>query len=407
MCMDLAGLREAMVAYAAGFDVALIAPGELATVVEQAGAIEKLAGDIALLAAGRMAEGAGCPGGVRPGSAERLAVEKLAAASGKPLGKARRAVETARRLAAQPELVEALRAGQLSPEQAEAVSLATEANPAAAEGLLALARTASFSELAAEAARRAAEVTDLQARRQRTYQQRALRSWCDAFGTWHLQAHGLPEDGAKVMAAVQRFADACFEQARRQGRWERPEAYGYDGLVRLASGGDGTKVGYEVMVRADLEALLRGNAIAGETCEVAGYGPVPPQAVYDLMDSGDPFLKAVVTKGKTVVGVAHLGRRPNAYQRSALDWLFPTCAVEGCGVRADFLQTDHRLDWARSHVTVFDLLDRLCRRHHAMKTNDGWALVEGRGKRAFVPPDDPRHPANAQAHRGSGPPSAA
>ena len=37
----------------------------------------------------------------------------------------------------------------------------------------------------------------------------------------------------------------------------------------------------------------------------------------------DPFLKTVVTKGKDVVGVAHLGRVPNAYQRSALDWLYP------------------------------------------------------------------------------------
>ena len=27
-----------------------------------------------------------------------------------------------------------------------------------------------------------------------------------------------------------------------------------------------------------------------------------------------------------------------------------------------------------------------------LKTIDNWALVPGRGKRAFVPPDDPRHP---------------
>ena len=31
------------------------------------------------------------------------------------------------------------------------------------------------------------------------------------------------------------------------------------------------------------------------------------------------------------------------------------------------------------------------------KSLDGWALVEGRGKRAFVPPDDPRHPRHANA----------
>jgi hypothetical protein len=34
----------------------------------------------------------------------------------------------------------------------------------------------------------------------------------------------------------------------------------------------------------------------------------------------------------------------------------------------------------------------LCDGHHDQKTRDGWALVEGKGKRPFVPPDDPRHP---------------
>ena len=47
---------------------------------------------------------------------------------------------------------------------------------------------------------------------------------------------------------------------------------------------------------------------------------------------------------------------------------------------------------ARANTTVLDLLDRLCSHHHDLKTIDNWALVDGRGKRAFVPPDDPRHP---------------
>ena len=100
----------------------------------------------------------------------------------------------------------------------------------------------------------------------------------------------------------------------------------------------------------------------------------------------------MVTKGKDVAGVTHLGRRPNAAQQTALDWLFPCCAAEGCGTRAAHLQSDHRVDWSKTHVTVLDLLDRLCKFHHYRKTYHGWALVHGRGKRAFVPPDDPRHP---------------
>ena len=116
-----------------------------------------------------------------------------------------------------------------------------------------------------------------------------------------------------------------------------------------------------------------------------------------MIATGDPVLKAIVTNGKKVVGVVHMRRRPNAYQKSALDWLFPTCAAKGCGTRACFLQTDHREDWAHTHITVLELLDRLCRYHHRLKTTKGWALVEGTGKRDFVPPHDPRHPRHATA----------
>ena len=111
----------------------------------------------------------------------------------------------------------------------------------------------------------------------------------------------------------------------------------------------------------------------------------------DLLDTGDPFLAAVVTKGQAVVGVAHLSRRPTTRQQAALEWLYPTCAAEGCSAVA-WLENDHRLDWARSHITILDLLDRLCSHHHDLKSLDGWQLVDGTGKRPFVPPEDPRHP---------------
>jgi len=95
-----------------------------------------------------------------------------------------------------------------------------------------------------------------------------------------------------------------------------------------------------------------------------------------------------------VVGVAHLGRRPTAHQRTALKWLYPTCAVEGCSAVAR-LEMDHREDWATTHVTLFSSIDRLCPHHHRLKTRQNWGLVAGRGKRAFVPPADARHPRHA------------
>jgi hypothetical protein len=146
----------------------------------------------------------------------------------------------------------------------------------------------------------------------------------------------------------------------------------------------------------DLPALLRGYLCEGELCELAGFGPLAVSAVRDLIGTRDPFLAAVVTRGQQVVGVAHLRRRPSAHQQTALEWLYPTCAVEGCS-SLSWLENDHRLDWAKTHTTVLDLLDRLCSHHHDLKSLDGWALVAGHGKRAFVPPDDPRHPGASPA----------
>ena len=50
---------------------------------------------------------------------------------------------------------------------------------------------------------------------------------------------------------------------------------------------------------------------------------------------------------------------------------------------------------------------RLCHYHHRLKTTKGWALVEGTGKRDFVPPDDPGHPRQATVSNGQSSPERA
>jgi hypothetical protein len=401
MCQTLSELRQAAAGLAEHFDPALVAPGQLAQVLSDAGAVEKIMATIAALTASRLA--AGGPAATAP----RQAVRDLAQASGTSLSEAQRALEAAKALEAQPEVAAVARAGGLSRAQLALVAGAVAVNDGAAPSLLALAQAGSLGELADEAARARAAHQDLEAQRQAVHRRRGLRSYTDAGGTAHVHAQGRPQDVAVVMAAIAPLADKAFASARDQGRRERPEAYAFDALVALACSGGTVSGGpvpggtvsrvnggprADVLFRVDHDALVRGYPVDGEVCEVAGFGPVSTQAVIDLMDCGDPILKAVVTKGKDVVNVAHLGRRPNAHQQSALDWLFPTCAAEGCSTRSAHLQTDHRLEWSKSHFTALSLLDRLCQFHHYRKTYHGWALVPGRGKRAFVPPDDDRHP---------------
>ena len=398
MCDTLVELREGMRRYAARFDAALLSPADAHEAVALAASIEGIAGTLKALAAARVAEGVAWKA-----SGERSAAHHLARAMGSSVAQAVEAIETGRRLEHLPVVASAARAGALSGPQASALAAAAAADPAAEHRLVEAARETSLGELRTECARtRAAAAPDLEARRRVIHRGRYLRAYTDAEGAWNLRVRDNPEVGVEIMAALEPVRDRLFRAARAEGRREPLEAYAADALTELARGGMTTEKRSrsgraKVIVRVDLPALLRGQPIEGEVCEVAGFGQVAVSAVRDLIDVGDPFLAAVVTKGERVVGVAHLGRRPNARQQTALEWLSPECTVKGCP-SVSFLQTDHRVDWARSHVTVLDLLDRLCTHHHGLKTRENWALVPGRGKREFVPPDDPRHP----RHGGAG-----
>ena len=164
----------------------------------------------------------------------------------------------------------------------------------------------------------------------------------------------------------------------------------------------GKRLGFspaKVIIRVDLDTLLRGVVGEGELCEITGYGPIPVSVIEELVATGNTFIATVLTRAKQIQGVYHYGRRPNAVQSTALDFLYPMCAVKGCNARAG-LQSDHRRDWVKTKFTIFDLLDRLCPHHHRLKTHKGWALVEGTGRRDFVPPSDPRHPRFQQEPAG-------
>ena len=156
---------------------------------------------------------------------------------------------------------------------------------------------------------------------------------------------------------------------------------------------------YLALPRVDVAALRRGRADGDELCEIAGVGSVPVPVARGLL--GEAILKLVITDGVDVLNVTHLGRGPTAAQRAALLWINPTCAVEGCNRRR--IEWDHREPWATTRHTRLDELDGLCEFHHDLKTRLGWALVPGKGKRAFVPPDDPQHPNNR--HKGNEPPA--
>lgn len=382
-------MRERLGRLVEELDPAVVEACDAARLVEECATIERLAGAAKALLAGRVAETK-----VWAEQGDRSPAHWLAKRSGTTVSQAASTLDTAKRLSDCPATEEALRTGDLSLTQACEISAAAVANPAAERDLVERSGDLSFQELRGECDRTKATVVDLEERRARIHRERRLRTYLDAEGGWNLQVRDNPERGAEIMAALQPLRDEIFAAARTEDRHEPSEAYAADALVELArrstAGATTRGSSAKVITNITWDTLMRGYPIEGEVCEIAGVGPVAVSAVREMLDARG-FLAAVITNGKDVIGVAHLGRTPTAHQRTALEWLNPICAAEGCGSSA-FLQIDHAEDWAKTKITLLDWLDRLCSHHHDRKTRDNWGLLEGRGTRPFVPPDDPRHP---------------
>lgn len=320
----------------------------------------------------------------------------------------------------------ALRNGELSADQAHEVASAAVLDPSAEGDLLGLAREGSLAELKRAAKKVRAAATDNEKKAKDAQEHRDLAAGSDEeTGEGWFHGHGPTTAVAELLAHLEPWVQAEFDKARKDGRRERRGALLFDALLaslRFAAacrrgritgtgplpdgpaswpygpeGPDGPVTWpsgppVNILARVDLTTILRGHAIAGETCEIDGLGPVPlaalrewfPQAAIDL----------IITKGVGVFNVTYLGRSTNARQQTVMDWLGEQCSRLGCPATHK-LQIDHRVDWHKIHITEIANLDKLCIPDHNRKTRDGWSLVEGTGRRRMVPPDHPDHPANA------------
>jgi hypothetical protein len=327
---------------------------------------------------------------------DRSPEQWLARRSGMTVGAAKETLDTARRVKDLPATGTALRAGRLSSVQAAAVAAAAVADPSSEATLLEAAPQESVAELRRRAERvlaAARSAEDEQARDDAIRRSRSFRRTVGWDGAHELRARGTADAIAGVWAQLQPFIDAEFTRARAEGRRESPEAYAFDALLAMSRSGGSAKSPAKVLVRVDLPALRRGTSEPGEVCEIAGYGPIPVTTAARLMN--EAFLALVVTKGKDVLNVTHLGRQFTEHQKTALEWRDPECQVLGCASTVR-LERDHREDWADTHTTRGPAADRLCHHHHGLKTL-GWQLEAGNGKRRIHPPTNQTAPTMATA----------
>ena len=212
-------------------------------------------------------------------------------------------------------------------------------------------------------------------------------------GAVRLEGKLAPDDGVIVMNAIRARRESIFNDARRDGRREPPQAYAADALVSISrdalSGSSGTASGKSstvVKVVVDYETFVTAKKRQDTRCEITGAGPIPAALARSM--AVDSFLKAVVMKGEDIHSVVHLGRAIPAHVRTALEIRDPSCRVDGCGATEN-LEIDHyKQDFALGGKTCLDNLVRLCRFHHRQKTLEGYRIVGGPGSWRWLTPDD-------------------
>ncbi len=371
----------------AGLDLGLLLPSSLKELVALGDTIERLGHGLKTRAAAKVAQSE-----VWRGDGDRSAEDWLARNTGTTTAEAGRLVDTGRKLEQLPAVAEAVARGELSARQAEAIAGAATADPAAEGRLLHHAKAKTLRELQDECRRtRVNAERDPDAAQRRAHAKRSCRTWTDADGiTGHLHMSGPMATITRLDSAIRHRADQTFRAARAAGRREPSEAYAFDAATDLLTGaGDGhaapAGADAKIIVRVDHAALLRGRPVDGETCEIAGVGPVPVATVREWMD--DAFLAAVLTRGEEVQKVVHLGRRFTAAQRTALQWQDPVCARKGCSNRLR-LEYDHFEDWASTHTTRVEAGKRFCPVCHGLKST-GWRVAEpdADGQCAFTEAD--------------------
>ncbi|MHB1536292.1 MAG: hypothetical protein ACYC1D_17125, partial [Acidimicrobiales bacterium] len=141
------------------------------------------------------------------------------------------------RLDSQPEVERALKAGEISSDQAARISDVVAVDPDSAPHLLDTARTNSHKGLAdacRQVTTRAASAEEDRERHDAIHRSPYLRTWTDRDGAGRLDARLTPEALAAFRAGLTPFERQAFDAARRAGERERSECYAADALVAMA-----------------------------------------------------------------------------------------------------------------------------------------------------------------------------
>jgi hypothetical protein len=126
-----------------------------------------------------------------------------------------------------------------------------------------------------------------------------------------------------------------------------------------------------VNVTVDLPTLL---GLAENPGQLAGYGAIPASVARHL--ASDANWKRFITEPQSG-NLLDFGRESYQPPQVLKDFLIArdrTCRFPGCRRSALLSDLDHAQSWESGGSTSPDNIGALCRRHHRLKTHDGWQI---------------------------------
>ena len=147
-----------------------------------------------------------------------------------------------------------------------------------------------------------------------------------------------------------------------------------------------------INVTIDLPTLL---GLAENPGQLNGYGAIPASIARELASDGK--WKRFITDPQTG-NLLDYGRESYEPPQALKDFLIArdrTCRFPGCRRSATLSDLDHAQSWDDGGSTSAENLGALCRRHHRLKTHDGWSVISNAdgsciwtsplGKKFFTP----------------------
>ena len=154
-----------------------------------------------------------------------------------------------------------------------------------------------------------------------------------------------------------------------------------------------------INVTIDLPSLL---GLTDTPGELRGYGAVPASVARELAMSGkwrrfitDP------TNGR-LIDIGRSSYTPSAALRELIIARDGSCRFPGCAQPPSRSDLDHAVAWSDGGETDRSNLGLLCRRHHRLKTHDGWSLLSNEdGSCTWTAPSGHRYHVPARTFTGS------